>query len=112
MAPLPGPLAHLAPLLDHYGYLAVGGLVFVDDFGIPVPGETILIVAAVYAGTGKLNIAVVVLIGVTAAIAGDNVGYLIGHKGGRALIQRWGRYVLLTPERLLRAEDFFTRHGG
>ncbi|WP_344446472.1 DedA family protein, partial [Acrocarpospora macrocephala] len=110
--PLPGPLAHLAPLLDHYGYLAVGALIFVENFGVLVPGETILIAAAVYAGAGRLNIAVVVLIAVLAAIIGNNVGYLIGRTGGRAFVHRWGRYVLLTPERFHKAEKFFTRHGG
>ncbi|HEX9354882.1 MAG TPA: DedA family protein, partial [Streptosporangiaceae bacterium] len=60
--PLPGLLAHLAPLLDHYGYLAVGGFITLEDFGVPVPGETILIAAAVYAGAGRLNIVAVGLI--------------------------------------------------
>jgi membrane protein DedA with SNARE-associated domain len=110
--PLPGPLEHLAPLLDHYGYLAVGLLVFVEDFGVPAPGETILISAAVYAGAGRLNIFAVVVIAIVAAMAGDNVGYLIGRTGGRAFVHRWGRYVLLTPERFERAEKFFVRHGG
>ncbi|MFD9515544.1 DedA family protein [Streptomyces mirabilis] len=110
--PLPGPLAHLAPLLDHYGYLAVGVLVFVEDFGVPAPGETILISAAVYAGAGQLNILAVGLIALVAAIAGDNVGYLIGRSGGRAFVHRWGRYIFLTPERFHRAEEFFTRNGG
>ena len=110
--PLPGPLEHLAPLLDHYGYLAVGLLVFVEDFGVPAPGETILISAAVYAGAGRLNIFAVVVIAIAAAIAGDNVGYLIGRTGGRAFVHRWGRYVFLTPERFERAEKFFVRHGG
>jgi membrane protein DedA with SNARE-associated domain len=111
-ASLPGPLAHLAPLLDHYGYWAVGGLILVEDFGVPAPGETILIAAAVYAGAGQLNVAVVALIALAAAIAGDNIGYLIGRSGGRAFVHRWGRYVLLTPERFHRAEAFFTRRGG
>ncbi|GAA0360466.1 DedA family protein [Actinoallomurus spadix] len=110
--PLPGPLAHLAPVLDQYGYAAVGVLVFAEDFGIPVPGETILVAASVYAGAGRLNIVVLGVIAVAAAVAGDNVGYLIGRTGGCALVRRWGRYVLLTPERLRRAEDFFARHGG
>jgi membrane protein DedA with SNARE-associated domain len=48
--PLPGALGPLAPLLDHYGYLAVAGLITLEDFGVPVPGETVLIAAAVYAG--------------------------------------------------------------
>lgn len=110
--PLPGPLADLAPLLDQYGYLAVGVLICVEDFGVPVPGETILIAAAVYAGAGQLNIASVAVIAVLAAAAGDNIGYLIGRTGGRAFVDRWGRYVLLTPARFRKAEDFFTRHGG
>ncbi len=110
--PLPGPLAHLAPLLGHYGYWAVGAVVFVEDFGIPAPGETILIAAGIYAGAGRLNIVAVAVIAFVAAVAGDNVGYLIGRWGGRALVHRWGRYVLLTPERFNKAEVFFTRHGG
>jgi membrane protein DedA with SNARE-associated domain len=110
--PLPGVLASLAPLLNHYGYLAVGGLVLLEDFGIPVPGETVLIAGAVYAGAGRLNIVAVALIAFAAAVAGDNIGYLIGRFGGRALVLRYGRYVLLTAERLDKAEAFFTRHGG
>ncbi|MFF9405510.1 DedA family protein [Streptomyces anandii] len=110
--PLPGPLAHLAPLLSHYGYWAVGGVVFVEDFGIPAPGETILIAAGVYAGAGELNVMVVGAIAFAAAVAGDNIGYLIGHYGGRAFVHRWGRYVFLTPERFEKAERFFARHGG
>ncbi|MFF4487965.1 DedA family protein [Streptomyces sp. NPDC001544] len=113
MAPsLPGPLAHLAPLLGHYGYWAVGAVVFVEDFGIPAPGETILIAAGVYAGAGRLNIVAVAAIAFVAAVLGDNVGYLIGRSGGRAAVYRWGRYVLLTPKRFQAAEEFFTRHGG
>ncbi|WNM33465.1 DedA family protein [Streptomyces sp. Li-HN-5-11] len=110
--PLPGPLAHLAPLLGHYGYWAVGGVVFVEDFGIPAPGETILIAAGVYAGAKQLNIVAVGLIAFVAAVLGDNVGYLIGRFGGRAFVHRWGRYVFLTPKRFETAERFFARHGG
>jgi membrane protein DedA with SNARE-associated domain len=110
--PLPGIFGTLAPLLDSYGYLAVGGLLFVEDFGVPAPGETILIAAAVYAGAGQLNIVLVVVIGFLAALAGDNVGLAIGHFGGRALVLRFGRHVFLTEERLDKAQGFFTRHGG
>jgi membrane protein DedA with SNARE-associated domain len=109
---LPGIFGTLAPLLDSYGYLAVGGLLFVEDFGVPAPGETFFIAAAVYAGAGQLNIVLVVLVGFLAAVAGDNVGFAIGHFGGRALVLRFGRYVWLTEERLAKAEAFFTRHGG
>jgi membrane protein DedA with SNARE-associated domain len=109
---LPGVLHSLEPTLDHYGYLAVGGLVLIEDFGIPVPGETVLILGAVYAGTGRLNVVLVGLLGFFAAVLGDNIGFAIGHFGGRPLIQRYGRYIFLTPERIDKATGFFDRHGG
>lgn len=101
-----------APAIDHYGYLAVAGLLFLEDFGILVPGETILIAAAFYAGLGQLNILLVILVGFAAAVAGDNVGFAIGNYGGRPLVERFGRYVFLTKERLDKAEKYFNRHGG
>lgn len=110
--PLPGLLAHLAPVLDHYGYIAIGSFVMLEDFGVPVPGETILIAAAVYAGVGRLNVVAVGLIAVAAAVVGDNIGYAIGRFGGRALVLRFGKYVFLTSERLDKAESFFGRYGG
>lgn len=109
---LPGFLATLAPLLNHWGYLAVGFLIFIEDFGVPAPGETVLIAASVYAGAGRLNIVAVGVVGFAAAVLGDNTGYAIGRFGGRTLVLRFGRYVRLTEERLARAESFFTRHGG
>jgi len=111
-AQLPGFLETLAPVLDRWGYAAVAFLLFVEDFGVPAPGETVLIAASVYAGTGRLNIFVVGLVGFVAAVLGDNVGYLIGRFGGRALVLRYGRYVLITEERLDKAQEFFNRHGG
>ncbi|MBV9803594.1 MAG: DedA family protein [Solirubrobacterales bacterium] len=110
-AHLPGVLHSLEPTLNRFGYLALG-LIFLEDFGVPVPGETILIVSAVYAGTGRLSIWLVALIGFLAAILGDNVGFAIGHFGGRPLAERYGKYILLTPERLDKAAGFFDRHGG
>jgi membrane protein DedA with SNARE-associated domain len=109
---LPGVLRHLEPFLDSYGYIAVAGFVMVEDFGVPVPGETILVLGAVYAGAGRLSLPVVALLGFVAAVMGDNVGFAIGHVGGRRLAERYGRYVLLTPARLARATDLFARHGG
>lgn len=109
---LPGVFAHLAPVLDHYGYLAVGGLILLEDFGVPVPGETILIAAAVYAGAGQLNVVAVGVIGLVAAVLGDNIGFAIGDFGGRRLALRYGRYVFLTEARLDRAHRLFSRHGG
>jgi membrane protein DedA with SNARE-associated domain len=87
-------------------------LVLLEDFGIPVPGETVLIAAAIYAGHQELNVVAVGLIAFAAAVTGDNIGFAIGHFGGRTLALRWGRYIFLTGERLDRAESFFNRHGG
>jgi membrane protein DedA with SNARE-associated domain len=109
---LPGVLHSLQPTLDHYGYLAVAGLVLLEDFGVPVPGETVLILGAVYAGTGRLNIVLVGLLGFLAAVMGDNIGFAIGRFGGRRLVDRFGRYILLTPERLDKATEFFERRGA
>ncbi len=109
---LPGVLADLAPVLDHWGYLAVALLVFVEDVGVPVPGETVMLAAAVYAGAGRLNLAAVAVLAFVAAVVGDNLGYAVGRFGGHRLIARWGRYVLLTPPRVAKVEGFFARHGG
>src|SRR5690242_4493348 len=110
-AHLPGVLHDLEPTLNQFGYLALG-LIFLEDFGIPVPGETVLIIAAVYAGTGRLNIWLVAVIGFVAAVLGDNVGFGIGHFGGRPLAERYGKYIFLTRERLDKTARFFDRHGG
>jgi membrane protein DedA with SNARE-associated domain len=109
---LPGVLHNLEPTLNQFGYLAVVGLVLIEDFGVPVPGETVLILAAVYAGTGRLNVVLVGLLGFLGAVIGDNIGFAIGHFGGRRLLARYGRYIFLTPERIDRATGFFDRHGG
>jgi membrane protein DedA with SNARE-associated domain len=109
---LPGFLNSLSSPLMHYGLWAILLLVLVEDFGIPVPGETVLIAGAVFAGSGRLNIVAVGVVGFCAAVVGDNIGYAIGRFGGRALVDRWGKYVFLTPERLDKAEAFFERHGS
>src|SRR6059058_5986344 len=109
---LPGVLHSLEPTLNQFGYLAVVGLVLIEDFGVPVPGETVLILGAVYAGAGRLNIFLVALLGFAGAAAGDNIGFAIGHFGGRRLVERYGRYIFLTPERVDKTTRFFERHGG
>lgn len=109
---LPGFLDSLAGPIGHYGLWAILALVMIEDFGIPLPGETVLIAGAIYAGSGRLNVVAVGLVGFVAAVVGDNIGYAIGRSGGRALVNRWGKYVFLTPTRLDKAEAFFNKHGG
>ena len=109
--PLPGALKHFEPTLRHYGYLAVAVSLFVENLGLPLPGQLVLIAGAVYAAYGGLNIIAVGVVGLVATIAGSAVGYLIGVYGGRPLLERYGKYVLLTEERLLKAENFFNKRG-
>ena len=109
---IPSYIQALAPVISQYGYLALAGLLFLEDFGLPVPGETVLVAAAFYAGLGKLNLVLVIIIGFIAAVLGDNVGYSIGRLGGRPLVERWGKYILLTSERLDKAQSYFNNHGG
>jgi membrane protein DedA with SNARE-associated domain len=103
--------ASLSGLLDRYGYLGIAVVIFVESFGIPAPGETAIIVGAVAAGHGRLNIIIVAVVAFLAAVTGDSLGYLIGRAGGRPLVLRFGRYVRLTPSRLDRVEAFMNRHG-
>jgi len=115
LVPLPGFLNSLASPLDHYGYWAIALLLLLENIGVPViPGELAMIAAAIFAATGRagLNIVVVGIVAVIAAFAGAEIGYLIGRYAGRELILRYGRYVLLAPRHLDRAEATASRYGG
>src|SRR3979409_446726 len=84
-----------------------------ESMGIPMPGETALVTAALYAGsTHQIGIASVVLVAATAAIIGDNIGYLIGRSIGIRLVARYGRYVRLDEPRIKVGQYLFLRHGG
>ena len=87
-------------------------LVGLEALGIPLPGESALVVAAALAASGHLSIYVVIAVASTAAIAGDNCGYWIGRKGGLALVRRYGRYVWLDDKKIARVHAFFERHGA
>jgi membrane protein DedA with SNARE-associated domain len=108
---LPGVFSSLTPVLDHHGYAALMVLVGVEGFGIPFPGQTMLIAAGIYASAGQLDLVAVLLLGLVAAIVGDNIGYAIGRCAGRRLVLRFGRYVFLTEERVKSTERFFARRG-
>ena len=103
----------LTGLLAHYGYLAVVVLIALESMGIPLPGETMLITAAIYAGsTHRLNIGLVILAAAAGAILGDNVGYFIGREGGFRLLRRYGHRLRITEARLRLGEYLFRRYGG
>jgi membrane protein DedA with SNARE-associated domain len=100
-------------LLANYGYLAVFALVGIESLGIPLPGETMLVTAAIYAGaTHKLSIEGVIGASVAGAIIGDNIGYLAGYKGGLPLFRRYGRYIRLDERRLRLGLYLFSKYGG
>jgi membrane-associated protein len=98
-------------LAHDVGYPALFGLVMAESGGAPVPGETALIAAGALAGQGHLEIALVIALAATAAIVGDNAGYLIGRHGGRRLLTRPGRFADQRAKVLERGEPFFARHG-
>jgi membrane protein DedA with SNARE-associated domain len=100
-------------LITSYGYWAVFTLVAIESLGIPLPGETALIAASVYAGsTHRLNPWLIWLAASAAAIIGDNIGFWIGHGGGYRLARRYGPRVRLDERKLKVARYLFDRHGG
>src|SRR4051812_5520698 len=111
-ADLPGFLHGVAPILDRWGYLAVAAVIGVESFGVPAPGQTIMVAAAIYAGAGRLNIFAVAAIAFVAAVIGDNIGYWIGVRGGRQGLHRWAKSVFPPPKQLGPAEGSFARRGG
>jgi len=99
--------------LESYGYLVVFSLVMLESIGLPVPGETALIGAALYAGsTGKLEIWGVIAVAIAGAIIGDNIGFSIGRYGGAKLLLRHGHKIRLHEGRLKIGIWLFRRHGG
>jgi membrane-associated protein len=105
-------LLTLVSIPSGLGYPALAGLVAAESMGIPVPGETALIAAGILAHDGQLQIALVIVIAAAAAITGDNVGYLIGRKGGRALLEKPGPLLKHRQSVLTHGEPFFRRHGA
>jgi membrane protein DedA with SNARE-associated domain len=99
--------------LESYGYLVVFLLVMLESIGIPVPGETALIGAALYAGsTHKLAIWWVIAVAIAGAVLGDNIGFAIGRYGGAKLLLRYGHKIRLHEGRLKIGIWLFRRHGG
>jgi membrane protein DedA with SNARE-associated domain len=100
-------------LIQAYGLWILFALVMLESMGIPLPGETALVTAALYAGsTHQIGIVSVVLVAAIAAIIGDNIGYLIGRSIGIRVVARYGRYVRLDEPRLKVGQYLFLRHGG
>jgi membrane protein DedA with SNARE-associated domain len=100
-------------LLATYGYWAVFILVAIESMGVPVPGESTLLLASVYAGTThRLSVILVIAVAASGAVAGDNLGYLAGRKGGYRLLRATARHLRLKEDRLKLGQYLFGRHGG
>jgi membrane protein DedA with SNARE-associated domain len=100
-------------LIAHYGYVAVGTVVGLESVGIPLPGETTLVAAAIFAGaTHDLNIALVVAAATAGAVIGDNIGFAIGRSLGFRFLVRHGGRVGLDEGRIKLGQYLFRRHGG
>jgi membrane protein DedA with SNARE-associated domain len=102
----------MTSLVHDYGLVALFLIVMFESGGVPLPGETALVAAGVFASQGELNIVEVIAFAAAAAIIGDNLGYWIGRTGGRKLLER-SKFLSRWMERVLPwAEGFFHRHGA
>ncbi len=115
MVPVGVPLASILTFVEQHSQWALMlmfALLTLESFGLPVPGETALIACSVLASQGSLSIVWVVVVGVLAAIVGDNLGYWAARKGGRPLLERHRLTRRYAETYLPRGERFFAKHGG
>jgi membrane protein DedA with SNARE-associated domain len=104
-------LRGLEPWLHHYGVVAVFFILTFESLGLPLPGESLLIVAAILAGRGDISFSGLFFAAWAGAVIGDNIGYVIGRMLGRNLLRRYGRKIGLTAERLNKVEVAFAYYG-
>jgi membrane protein DedA with SNARE-associated domain len=99
--------------LAEYGYWTVAIALLLENAGLPVPGETILLAASFLAfSEHRLHLPSIIVVGVVAATIGDNIGFLIGHYGGRPLLIRFGKYLFIRPQTIEHGEKMFARYGA
>jgi len=99
------------PYVDQYGYLILFFGVMLENASLPVPGETILIIASFYSHHGNLVLGEVILVATIGCILGDNISFYVGRRVGRPFIHQYGKFFFITPQRLEQVELFFLRHG-
>jgi membrane protein DedA with SNARE-associated domain len=98
-------------LLNNWGYIAIFAVVILGNMGLPIPEETILILAGYLVWEGQLRLPLVLVVGVVSAILGDNLGYWLGHKFGRRTVERYERWIFVTPARLDAVQRIVARYG-
>jgi membrane protein DedA with SNARE-associated domain len=104
-------LASILSLTQHLGYPLLVAVVGAESMGVPLPGETALILGGLAASEGRLSIVLVIVLGAAAAIVGDNIGFQIGRRGGRVLLERPGRFYEERQRVIAIGDPFFERHG-
>ena len=104
--------ADLEALIRHYGVFAVSLILAFESLGLPVPGETLLIFAAILARRGEMSLPAILIFAWAGSVLGDNVGYIIGRTLGRATISRYGAKIGHTDERMRAVEKIFVRYGA
>ena len=103
----------IQPIVAQYGLYAVFLIVMFESAGVPLPGETALVFASIYAGmSGDLEIAQIIASPRTGAIIGDNVGFAVGRRFGLPLVTRYGKMIGLDKKRLAFGQHMFARHGA
>jgi len=103
----------LGAYLARYGYWTVAVALLLENAGLPLPGETILLMASFFAySQHNLRLSYIILVGIGAATIGDNLGFLIGHYGGRVLLHRYGKTLHIREAAIRRGEDLFARYGA
>jgi len=100
-----------AGIVDVLGYPSAGVGILIESAGIPFPGDALLLVAGAWAAARHHSVLVVILFGFVGATAGADIGYLLGYRGGRPFVERFGHLFRIRPDHLARAELFFARHG-
>ncbi len=110
-------LGDLFGLLRHYfaayGYWTLIVALLLENAGVPLPGETVLLFASFLAySQHELHLGLIILFGTLACTLGDNLGYFIGHRGGRPLLDRYQRFFRIRPRTIARGERLFERHGA
>jgi len=103
----------LRQFFDQYGYWTIAIALLLENAGIPVPGETVLLFASFLAYSEQsLHLPYIILIGIVACTVGDNIGYAIGKRGGRPLLERYQRFFRIRPETIAKGERLFGKYGS
>ena len=104
-------LASFLSVTQNLGYPLLVAVVAAESLGVPLPGETAVIFAGIAASSGRLSIVLVIVLAAAAAIVGDNIGFQIGRRGGRRLLERPGRFYEERRRVIAIGDPFFERHG-